>query len=72
MKSSLEILDVGEVHVPRPKLMVTGGNGLVGSTINYFDLGINNKDTKHVQSMNFATDLIVIKLLLNNNIFNNF
>ena len=34
MKSSLEILDVGEVHVPRPKLMVTGGNGLVGSTIN--------------------------------------
>ena len=43
---------------------------LVGSTINYFDLGINNKDTKHVQSMNFATDLIGIKLLLNNNIFN--
>ena len=25
---------LGEVHVPRPKLMVTGGNGLVGSTIN--------------------------------------
>ena len=33
MKSSLEILDVGEVHIPRPKLLVTGGNGLVGSTI---------------------------------------
>ena len=33
MKNSLEILDVGEVHVSRPKLLVTGGNGLVGSTI---------------------------------------
>ena len=33
MKNSLEILDVGEVHVSRPKLLVTGGKGLVGSTI---------------------------------------
>ena len=29
----MEILDVGEVHVKRPNLMVTGGNGLVGSAI---------------------------------------
>jgi GDP-L-fucose synthase len=33
MKSNMEILDVGEVHVKRPFLMVTGGNGLVGSPI---------------------------------------
>ncbi len=43
---------------------------LIGSTINYFDLGKNNKNTKHVQSMNFATDLIGIKILLDNGIFN--
>jgi len=29
----MEIIDVGEVHVRRPKLMVTGGKGLVGSSI---------------------------------------
>ncbi len=33
MKSNLEILDVGEVHVKRPKLLITGGNGLVGSQL---------------------------------------
>lgn len=33
MKSSLEILDVGEVHVSRTQLLVTGGNGLVGSSL---------------------------------------
>ena len=29
----MEILDVGEVHIKRPKLLVTGGRGLVGSQI---------------------------------------
>ena len=33
MKSNLEILDVGEVHVKRPQLLITGGNGLVGSQL---------------------------------------
>ena len=31
--SDLEILDGGEIDVERPQLMVTGGNGLVGSAI---------------------------------------
>ena len=33
MKSNMEILDVGEVHIKRPQLLVTGGGGLVGSQI---------------------------------------
>ena len=33
MEDGLEVIDVGEVHVKRPKLMVTGGKGLVGSSI---------------------------------------
>ena len=33
MGSNLEIIDVGEVHSRRPRLLVTGGSGLVGSQI---------------------------------------
>jgi len=33
MKSNMEILDVGEVHIERPRLLVTGGRGLVGTQI---------------------------------------
>lgn len=33
MKSNLEVIDVGEVHIKRPHLLVTGGGGLVGSNI---------------------------------------
>ena len=33
MKSDMEIIDVGEVHVRRPNPMVTGGTGLIGSQI---------------------------------------
>ena len=33
MKSNMEVIDVGEVHVKRPSLLVTGGHGLVGSQI---------------------------------------
>ena len=29
----MEVIDVGEVHVKRPSLLVTGGHGLVGSQI---------------------------------------
>tara|TARA_B100001093_G_C26851527_1_gene1025396 strand:- start:3209 stop:4168 length:960 start_codon:yes stop_codon:yes gene_type:complete len=43
---------------------------LVGSTINYWHDGKNNEDTKHIQSMSFATDKIGIKLIIDNNIFN--
>ena len=32
-ESGMEIIDVGEEHVRRPELMVTGGMGLVGSAI---------------------------------------
>ena len=29
----MEIIDIGESHVRRPELLVTGGRGLVGSQI---------------------------------------
>jgi len=46
---------------------LSGNTKLVGSTIN---LGSDKDFDKHIQSMSFATDIIGIKLLIDNKIFN--
>tara|TARA_R110002020_G_scaffold233512_2_gene445311 strand:- start:237 stop:1187 length:951 start_codon:yes stop_codon:yes gene_type:complete len=62
MKSNMEILDVGEVHIKRPKLLVTGGRGLVGSQI---PADIKTDSSKDLRNPTICDDLFYNKKPLN-------
>lgn len=58
----MEILDVGEVHIKRPKLLVTGGRGLVGSQI---PADIKTDSSKDLRNPTICDDLFYNKKPLN-------
>ena len=62
MKSNMEILDVGEVHIKRPTLLVTGGSGLVGSQI---PSDIKTNSSKDLRNSQICDDLFFKEKPLN-------